>query len=75
MHVSHRELGRKRVGVLGLRDNMVNGFLTICVLLPRITWVVTVHVVGSPLSKILTGFILWEDTDSSCTFCLTGLEF
>lgn len=58
VHVSHRELGRKRVGVLGLRDNMVNGFLTICVLLPRITWVVTVHVVGSPLSKILTGFIL-----------------
>lgn len=74
-HVSHRQLGRKRVGVLGLRGNMVKGFLTICVLLPRILWVVTVHVVGSPLSKILTGFMLWEASDSSCIFCLTGLEF
>lgn len=74
-HVSHRELGRKRVGVSGLRGNTVKGFLTICVLLPRIPWVVTVHVVGSPLSKILTGFMLWEATGSSCTFCLTGLEF
>lgn len=39
---------------------MTNSFLTICVLLPRIPWVVTVPIVGSPLSKILTGFLLWE---------------
>lgn len=53
-------MSRERVAVLGLRDNMTNSFLTICVLLPRIPWVVTVPIVGSPLSKILTGFLLWE---------------
>lgn len=41
---------------------MGNSFLTICVLLSRIPWAVTVLVVGSPLSKILTGFMLWKSS-------------
>lgn len=63
------------MGVLGLRDSMGNSFLTIYVLLSRIPWAVTVLVVGSPLSEILTGFMLWEVINSSCTLCLSGLEF
>lgn len=71
-HVSHRELGRERVGVMGLRDNTINSFLTICVLLLRIPWVVTVHVVVSPLSKILTGFMLWEPGTHPALSALQG---